>query len=212
MSPTHRLALVEDELPPGFALDLPAATRALYVVAGAIQCNDATVAADNGCIATDKLAIAAPNGARLWRFELLTAGALAEPPGSRGLLAADLETAPAGDWLLRLDSVAFPVGGCAFAHVHQGPGIRCLLHGEIRIDSEGRSTHYQPGQAWFEAGPEPVFAQASAKWPSRFIRAMVLPRDLLGKSSISYVDPADKDKPKSQTYRVFADTAVERPA
>lgn len=211
MSPTHRLALVEDELPPGAALDLPAATRAVYVVAGAIRCNDEAVAADNGCIATDALKLTAPNGARVWRFELVTAGGAAAPGGSRGLLAADLDTAPAGDWLMRLDSVAFPVDGCAFSHVHQGPGIRCLLNGEIRIDSEGRSTHYEPGQAWFEAGPEPVFAQASAKRPSKFIRVMVLPRALLGKSSISYVNPADKDKPKTQSYRVYADIAVERP-
>ena len=86
--------------------------------------------------------------------------------------------------------VAFPPGGCAYPHRHQGPGIRCLIEGGIRIDTAGRSTSYGPGGAWFESGPEPVFAQAG-KRPSRFIRVMILPRALLGKSSLQLVDPAD---------------------
>ena len=42
--------------------------------------------------------------------------------------------------------------------------------------------------------------------PSRFVRAMVLPQTLLGTSSIRYVNEEDKDQPKSQTYRVYAET------
>ena len=214
MKETPKLALVEDELPPGGRLGLPAATRALYVVAGSVAgdsvADDRALAADSGAISTGALSLSTATGARLWRWELLPAGT--EPrPGTRGLLTAALETAPDEDWLLRLDSVAFPPGGCALTHVHQGPGTRCLLYGEIRIDSEGRSTHLRPGQAWYESGPDPVFAQASATLPTRFIRAMVLPRRLLGTSSIRYVRPEDKDKPKSQSYKVFADVAVERP-
>src|SRR6266496_3140293 len=98
---------------------------------------------------------------------------------------------PAGELLLRGDSVAFPPGGCAYRHTHQGPGIRCLLDGGIRIDTHGRSTSYGPGGAWFESGPEPVFAQAADR-PTRFVRVMILPRALLGKSSISYVNEDDK--------------------
>jgi hypothetical protein len=211
MTVTHCLALVEDELPPGGRLALAAATRALYVVAGAVRAGETNISADNGRIDTGALELASPTGARVWRWELLPAG-IAPRAGTRGLLAAELKTAPDEDWLLRLDSVAFPVGGCAYTHVHQGPGIRCLLAGEIRIDSEGRSTHLRPGQAWYETGPDPVFAQASAKQPTRFIRAMVLPRRLLGTSSIRYVLPEDRDKPKTQSYRVFADVAVERPS
>jgi hypothetical protein len=36
-----------------------------------------------------------------------------------------------------------------------------------------------------------------------------LPRALLGASSISYVNEEDKDKPKSQKYRVFEEIAVD---
>ena len=60
---------------------------------------------------------------------------------------------PKGELLMRGDSVAFPPGGCAYRHRHQGPGIRCLIEGGIRIDTHGRSTSYGPGGAWYESGP-----------------------------------------------------------
>jgi hypothetical protein len=110
---------------------------------------------------------------------------------------------------MRCDSVAFPPGGCAYLHAHQGPGIRCLRDGSIRIDSGGQSHSYLPGEPWFEAGPEPVFAQADAERPSRFIRVMLLPRGLLGKSSIRYLRDEDRDKPKSQTYRSYFEAFIE---
>jgi hypothetical protein len=39
---------------------------------------------------------------------------------------------------------------------------------------------------------------------------MLLPRALLGKSSIEYLDEADKAKPRSQQYKVFVDAAIDR--
>ncbi|MBS0560797.1 MAG: hypothetical protein JSR21_12150 [Proteobacteria bacterium] len=210
---TATLALFEDILPDGAALALPARPRMVFVVHGGISVDDAKTAegaAWHGQQATTLRA--GPHGAALWRWDL-TQGETAPPPAAPGVrstlkLAAALETLPAGDLLLRGDSVAFPPGGCAFRHTHQGPGIRCLIEGGIRIDTHGRSTSYGPGGAWYEAGPEPVFAQAAADRPSRFIRVMVLPRALLGQSSIRYVDPADRDKPKSQTYRIFVDAPI----
>ena len=109
---------------------------------------------------------------------------------------------------MRGDSVAFPPGGCAYLHSHQGPGIRCLIEGGIRIDTHGRSTSYGPGGAWYESGPDAVFAQAAADKPSRFIRVMILPRALTGKSSIQYVNEDDKAKPKTQSYKIYADAPI----
>ena len=54
--------------------------------------------------------------------------------------------------------VGFPAGGCAYLHRHQGPGIRCLVEGGMRIDTHGRSNSYGPGGAWFETGTDPVIA------------------------------------------------------
>jgi hypothetical protein len=152
-------------------------------------------------------------GVTCWRWELAhgdRGSAIACAPGmvTHEKLSAYLETAPKGDWLMRGDSVAFPPGGCAYLHCHQGPGIRCLIEGGIRIDTHGRSTSYGPGGAWYESGPDPVFAQAAADKPSRFIRVTILPRELIGKSSIRYVNEDDKAKPKTQSYKIFADAAV----
>ncbi|MEI9805926.1 MAG: hypothetical protein WDN48_18045 [Pseudolabrys sp.] len=152
-------------------------------------------------------------GVTCWRWELTRGdrgSTVACAPGmiTREKLSAYLETAPKGDWLMRGDSVAFPPGGCAYLHSHQGPGIRCLVEGGIRIDTHGRSTSYGPGSAWYESGPDAVFAQSAMDKPSRFIRVMILPRALQGQSSIQYVNEDDKAKPKTQSYKIYADAAV----
>ena len=153
------------------------------------------------------------DGVTCWRFELSRGDAgstVAAAPGmtTREKLTAFLETMPKGELLMRGDSVAFPSGGAAYRHRHQGPGIRCLIEGGIRIDTHGRSTSYGPGGAWYESGPDPVFAQAALDRPSRFIRVLILPRLLLGKSSIEYLDEADKAKPKPQQYKIYADAPI----
>src|SRR5262249_26311857 len=154
-------------------------------------------------------------GVTCWRWEFAEASdgdGAATGPGvaSREKISARLENLPPGELLLRGDSVAFPPGGCAYLHRHQGPGIRCLIEGGIRIDTHGRSTSYGPGGAWFESGPEPVFAQGAADRTTRFIRVMILPRALIGKSSIQYVNDEDRAKPKSQRYEVFVDAPIAR--
>ncbi|HET7191608.1 MAG TPA: hypothetical protein VFI98_06810 [Pseudolabrys sp.] len=152
-------------------------------------------------------------GVTCWRWELTSGdqgSTTANAPGmiTHEKLTAFLETLPKGELLMRGDSVAFPPGGCAYLHRHQGPGIRCLVEGGIRIDTHGQSTSYGPGGAWYESGPDAVFAQAAPDRSSRFIRVMVLPRELAGKSSIQYVNEADRAKPKSQQYRIYADAPI----
>ncbi len=189
--------------------------RAIYVSAGQATVNGAELAEDDGIVSTDKLSIrVGDEGATVWRWEVVPPSAPKMLFNGRGTLrlAAPIDGGQISDNLLmRLDSVAFPPDGCAFRHTHQGPGIRCLREGSIRIDTEGHSASYGPGSVWFEAGPEPVFAQADQEKPSRFIRAMVLPYAVLGASSIHYVDEADRVKPKSQTYRVWAEAPIAIP-
>jgi len=208
------LRLFEDTPPAQTrAVLAPGLPRAIYVASGRVEINGRLIPADEGIVATDALTISVgAEGASLWRFEVVGVEISADPLGGRGHLKLSQVIRPdeiAEDLLLRLDSVAFPAGGCAFLHTHQGPGIRCLKEGAIRIDTQGRSSSYAPGGAWFEAGPDPVFAQADGQIDSRFIRAMVLPRALLGASSIRYVNEEDKAKPKSQRYRVFDEAAIE---
>jgi hypothetical protein len=137
------------------------------------------------------------------RFELER---LAEPGA---LLSAEVELDRDEEWLMRCDRVDFPPGGIAYRHTHPGPGVRCLLFGAIRIESGGETHDHGPLEPWFESGPEPVLAATSAAEPSAFVRVMLLPREWAGKRTIRYVDPADAEKPKTQSATVFLDEPIE---
>jgi hypothetical protein len=206
------MRLCEDVVSDGAGpLSLPPLPRMIFLVHGSATICGRALNDGEVWHGEDAVAIAPGSaGATCWRFELAPEedadGHLAG--ASRQKLAARVETLPEGDLLLRGDSVAFPPGGCAYRHRHQGPGIRCLVEGGIRIDTAGHSTSYGPGGAWYESGPEPVFAQAASDRATRFVRMMILPRALIGKSSIQYLDPRDRERPKSQTYKIFADAPI----
>jgi hypothetical protein len=200
------LRLYEDVLSSDAKVSLPALPRMIFVVHGSIAIADRALHSEEAWSGEGAVSLTAGReGASVWRWELAAGDAgngTAAP--SREKLSARLDTVPQGALLLRGDSVAFPPGGCAYLHRHQGPGIRCLIEGGIRIDTHGRSTSYGPGGAWYESGPEPVFAQAGDR-PTRFVRVMVLPVSYIGKSSVEYLNEEDKAKPKTQTYKIFAD-------
>jgi len=205
-----KLRLYEDVLASEGEASLPALPRMIFVAHGAVTIADRTFRdgeawSGEGAVAPR----AGREGAALWRWEMAAGDAAAGSLTGRGVvcrekLIASLETLPNGPLLLRGDSVAFPAGGCAYLHRHQGPGIRCLYEGAIRIDTHGRSTSYGPGCAWYETGPDGVFAQAGDR-PTRFIRTMILPVAYMGKSSAEYLNEEDKAKPKVQQYKIFAD-------
>lgn len=203
--------LFDDHIPAGMEIALPETSgRAIYVAAGSVAKDGATFDCDDGFLASGSLTIVAgPAGASLWRWELMDTSGLALGCRSLKRLSGPVPAhLTAENSFLRLDSVAFPPGGTAMLHTHQGPGIRCLREGSIRIDTHGASTSYGSGGAWYEEGPEPVFAQADYAVASRFIRASVLPNELLGKPSIRYVNEEDKDKPKSQSYRRYGEIGL----
>jgi hypothetical protein len=193
---------------------LPPLPRFIFVVQGSATIGDKSLMSGEPWQGEGETVVKpGAEGVTCWRWELSRGDigpTVASAPGmlTHEKLTAFLETIPKGELLMRGDSVAFPPGGCAYTHVHQGPGIRCLIEGGIRIDSHHRSASYGPGGAWYESGPEPVFAQAAADKPSRFIRVMILPRALTGKSSIRYVNEEDKAKPKLQSYKVYADAPI----
>src|SRR5450756_589660 len=83
--------------------------------------------------------------------------------------------------------------------------LETLPKGELLM--RGDSVAFPPG-GWFESGPDAVFAQASPDKPSRFIRVMILPRALAGKSSLEYLNEEDKAKPKTQSYKIYADAPI----
>lgn len=216
-APGMELRLVEDVLAAHAQLPLPddGAHRICYVVHGEIAVNGEELRDDQAiCLSGPTELKAAACGATVWRYELAPANVptptLSPHAGvTREKLRQTIAWPIAERVLIRADSVSFPPNGCAYLHKHQGPGIRCIIDGGIRIDALGHSASYGPGAAWFESGPDPVFAQAANDRPSRFVRVMVLPADILGRSSITYVNPEDREKPKSQVYKGYVDQVID---
>jgi hypothetical protein len=128
--------------------------------------------------------------------------------GPGASLSVEVELDRRLHWLIRCDRIDFPPGGIAYRHTHPGPGIRYLLHGSIRIESGGETHDYTPGEPWFESGPEPVLATASATEDSAFVRVLLLPPEWAGKRTIRYVDPADEDRPKLQRPTVYGEYPI----
>jgi hypothetical protein len=215
------LSLHADRLAPKAEGRLAGCNRVIYVREGdaivRAGAQAAGLAANSAWHGAAEVALTAGNaGATLLRWEL---GGGSGAPGalsgagvtSTPTLTHAVELDDPGGYLMRCDRVDFPPGGIAWTHVHRGPGIRCLLAGSIRVEVNGKAHDIGPGGAWFEAGPDPVLATASKTVPTAFVRVMILPCDLRGKSSIRYVKPEDADKPRLQTYRIFVDEFIELP-
>jgi quercetin dioxygenase-like cupin family protein len=114
------------------------------------------------------------------------------------------------DWVARLDRIDFPPGGVAYRHVHPGPGIRYLLHGELTIDrGDGEPYTYRAGEPWFEGADDPVLATASTREDTAFVRVLLLPGEWAGRRTIRYVDPADEDKPRLQRATVHSESPLQ---
>ena len=206
---TRVLELIEDRLDEGGSVSLPATNRIVYVVEGAVEARShgasASITPNDARHFSGTVSLQAGDaGARVWRWELSSGG-----QDGTTKLRAEIDIDEDGEYLMRCDRVDFPLGGVAYTHTHQGPGIRCLYMGEFDVTVDGETKHLLPGEPWFEAGPDPVYAEASKSELTAFIRVMVLPRRLLEQSSIRYVKAEDADKPKTQTYSVFVDEPIE---
>lgn len=219
----YSLRLYQDEIAPQSVITLSedSSVRAVYVVSGGLRIAsddlDATLGANSAYTSRASLKLKGGHLATLLlRWELTTAStapaaAAGSGVSSRLLIDAAMTLEPSRSYLLRGDRVDFPPGGEALTHTHQGGGIRCLLFGGIDIHTQGTVHHYAPLEPWFEAGPDPVYAATAKNAASAFARVMILPRELLGKSSISYVNADDLNKPKNQKYQVFIDIPIDLP-
>ena len=199
-------------------MPLSATNRVIYVTEGmtsvSASAGSATLSANSAWFSAEETMVTSgPDGARLLRYELVKASAPRSDISdgkitSTLLLEAAVNLQSGDDYLMRCDRVDLPPGGIAYTHTHQGPGTRCLLQGGFIVATEGHKTNIAPGEAWFESGPDPVLARAPDDRPGYFSRVMILPRALKGKSSLTYVNPADADKPKLQRYTIFIDECI----
>ena len=84
-----------------------------------------------------------------------------------------------------------------------------MLHGEIRSDIGGIKGVHRAGDAWFERGPDPVVGAAEGE--TAFVRTMILPWELLGRSSFRAVDELEAQKPRLMHYTSFVDQPIALP-
>ena len=126
-------------------------------------------------------------------------------------LEAEINLDTLGDYkyLMRCDKVAFPLGGIAYTHTHKGPGIRYLLSGSLDVTVNGETSNILPNEAWFETGPQHVYASSSKTVATSFVRVMILPVSVKGLKSIEYVLKEDNNKPKLQQYTMFIDSDLD---
>ena len=219
---SHTLRLFVDSLAAKAAVAVPlaAVNRVFYVTGGkatlATPAAVATLAANSAFYSNQTAEVeAGADGARLLRYELVAADtgddgiAAGDGISSELLLDAGFVLDSPDGYLMRCDRVDIPPGGTAYTHTHQGPGIRCLLEGGFNVEVHGETKSIAAGEAWFEAGPDPVLAWAPDDAPANFSRVMILPRALKGKSSLRYVNPEDADKPKPQKYTIFIDRFID---
>lgn len=209
----YSLRLIEHDIAPGATLSLPAAIRVLFpsggdVVVG-LPARDRVVSRETAWHGAAACQVRSPNGiARLLRFELVPQ----PPPGAAGgyvRLEHPIPIDRDGAYLLRCDRVDFAPGGVALPHRHRGGGIRRLLRGALTV-TVGHSPPrlIRPGDAWFESGREPVLAVAAADADTSFVRVSVLPAEIRGTTSITYVDPADAARGRPRAYTVFVDEPI----
>jgi hypothetical protein len=213
-----RLRIFHDHFTEGADAQLSSQHRIIYCVAGNVvltsQGKSEAIENDGASFSSRQVNIRGQGeGACLWRWELVA------PDAPRGEIDGDgIRSRNAGDYeialdisikrLMRLDRVSFPLGGEAFTHTHAAPGVRCLLNGNLLLDTLGHRYRVWPGDPWVEHGPDAVYAKASEKELSSFVRVMIVPEEYRGRSTITYVLAEDQDKPKSQSYKRYLEEPI----
>ena len=209
---THQLRFFADRIDGG-AASLAPAIRVIYVVAGSARINGADCDQGAGMLIEGAAEIEAGADAQLARWELVPIATPFSNPmagiGESLNKRTDFIHVPGPETGIRLDTVTFPPGTRAYRHSHVSCGIRYILRGTLEINSDHGIDLMEQGHAWFEAVDETVLAIASETTETQFVRMMVLPADYHGKLTITYVDPADDDKPREQINNRLLDEIVQ---
>ncbi len=165
--------------------DLEAQHSILYVFKGSALVNGLKVEEDNAVYSKDVTSVEAlGQGAVVWRWELVRTEdpnnlAWGEGVTSRLRMSRRIrmfELVPTSKWLFRLDCI-YNNRGSTGLHSHPGSGIRCLLRGHLRVESDkGESSDNRlPGDCWYEEGSYPLISTSDPGETADFLRGMVLP-------------------------------------
>ncbi len=214
----YKLRLVHDLIGPGKSVTYAGGiNRILYCRHGGaiVSGHSSELVCDGAAHANRPVTVTGSlDGATIWRFELVTSDSDV-PAECEGAIRTALQVeadvpleSPHG-YLIRCDAVNLPLGCEIYEHTHAGPGIRCMHRGSLTLEIEGRRRTFTKDNAWFENGADHVSGKGSTEKMAGFVRAMILPKTYLGKSSISYVREQDWAKPKKQTYKTYVDQVLE---
>jgi hypothetical protein len=183
----YTLRLYHDSFAPGSQTDedLEAQHSIAYVLKGSASINGQALEADRAVYCKDVTSIeAGPDGAIIWRWELVRTeepNNLAWGDGISSRLRMSrrirmFEVVPTSKWLFRLDSI-YNNRGSTGLHSHPGSGIRCMLNGHLRVESDkGESSDNSlTGDCWYEEGSYPLISTSDPGETADFLRGMVLP-------------------------------------
>ncbi len=218
-----------DKIPAHAAATLAGARRMIYVYSGSASIDGRALhALPNGETEADASAaaysegetriVAGPHGAKLFRFDLVEnskadkpaqgGGATSVMRMSREIWSLDIEKD--SEWLFRLDYIRNPAGQTADVHTHEGPGIRALITGTFHVNQpseEGRAN--AAGDPWWETGIEAVISTPGGDVPARFLRGMVLPKDMIdGRPSGKFLRQFPPSAPGWKVWVLFVDRLV----
>ena len=183
----YTLRLYQDHFGPNAKSipDLEAQHSIVYIHEGSATVNGQFLKKDTAIYSRDGTTIeAGPNGVWVWRWELVRTSEpnnLAHGEGVKSHLRMSrrirmFELVPTSKWLFRLDSIVDNEGSTGL-HSHPGSGIRCMIEGHLRVESEKGecSDNRRPGDAWYEEGSYPLVSTSDAGEKATFLRGMVLP-------------------------------------
>lgn len=183
----YTLRLYQDAFDPDSRtiLDLEAQHSIAYIHKGSATVNGQSLTQDSAVTSRDVMSIAAePDGASVWRWELVRTSApnnLAQGEAITSRLRMSrrirmFELVPTSKWLFRLDSILDNEGSTGL-HSHPGSGIRCMIEGHLRVESEKGecADSWKPGDAWYEEGSYPLVSTSDPGERATFLRGMVLP-------------------------------------
>jgi hypothetical protein len=167
------------------AQDLEAQHSIAYVLGGSVTVNGKKLEQDSAVYCKDVSSVeAGAGGAVLWRWELVRTNAannlsLGDGISSRLRMSRRIrmfELVPTSKWLFRLDCI-YNNRGSTGLHSHPGSGIRCMLEGHLRVESEKGecSDNRLTGDCWYEEGSYPLISTSDAGETADFLRGMVLP-------------------------------------
>jgi hypothetical protein len=181
----YTLRLYHDKYQPGKIAALEAQHSNVYVFDGSAAVNGELLEKDMAVYAKDVLAIkAGSKGATMWRWDLVRTtepNNLAKGEGIVSRLKMSrrikmFELVPTSKWLFRLDAITDMMGSTGL-HSHPGSGIRCMIEGQMRVESDkGESSDNRAsGDFWYEEGAYPLVSTTDPGNKATFLRGMVLP-------------------------------------